>query len=134
MAYLIDTDWVIDYLADVTEAADLLSELAEDGIAISIITYMEVYEGVGRSANPEAAEETLAAFLTDVPIVSFSLAVARRCATLRDTLRRQGKRVNARALDLIVAATALEANLTLVTRNVDDYRDIHDLSLHQATP
>jgi predicted nucleic acid-binding protein len=32
--------------------------------------------------------------------------------------------------DLIIAATALEYGLTVVTRNVHDYRDIPGLSLH----
>jgi predicted nucleic acid-binding protein len=41
MPYLIDTDWVIDLLASVPEAVQLLDRLAQDGIAISIITYME---------------------------------------------------------------------------------------------
>jgi predicted nucleic acid-binding protein len=40
---------------------------------------------------------------------------------LRETLKRQGKRVNSRAFDLVVAATALQHGLMLVTRNVADY-------------
>ena len=41
MPYLIDTDWVIDHLDDHPEARALLERLAPDGIAISIVTYME---------------------------------------------------------------------------------------------
>jgi len=55
--------------------------------------------------------------------------IARRCAQLRETLRREGKRVRQRALDLLIAATALEFGLTVVTRNSEDYRDIPGLSL-----
>ncbi len=40
MPYLIDTDLVIDHLANVTEANQLLEHLAPEGIAISMITYM----------------------------------------------------------------------------------------------
>jgi predicted nucleic acid-binding protein len=47
-----------------------------------------------------------------------TLKAARRCARLRETLRKQGKRVKPRALDFIIAATALEHGLTLVLRNV----------------
>jgi predicted nucleic acid-binding protein len=39
--------------------------------------------------------------------------------------------VNSRALDLIIAATALEYDLTLVTKNTDDFKDIPHLSLSQ---
>lgn len=41
----------------------------------------------------------------------------------------QGKRVRQRALDLLIAATAIEHNLTLVTRNQADYRDVPGLML-----
>jgi predicted nucleic acid-binding protein len=53
MAYLIDSDWVIDHLLDLPEAVQRLAALAEQGIAISIITYLEVYQGVLCSSHPE---------------------------------------------------------------------------------
>ena len=130
MPYLVDTDWVIDHLANVPEAVQLLDRLAPEGIAISIITYMEVYQGVLRSSGPEGNQSKLKAFVDTVPVLPLTATVARRCAHLRETLRRQGKRVNARALDLIIAATALEYDLTLVTRNTEDYADIPELKLH----
>lgn len=133
MPYLIASDWTIDHLADIEEAVELLDELAEDGIAISIITYLEIYQGVARSPNREKAQAQLDAFLAEVPVLPLSLSVARRCAQLRETLRQQDKRVRARALDLIVAATALEYNLTLVTRNTDDYDDIPELKIYSAS-
>ena len=133
MPYLIDTDWVIDLLASVPEAVQLLDRLAQDGIAISIITYMEAYQGVERSPHPEEAQNKLRAFLDSLPVVSLSPAVAQRCARLRETLRKQGKRVNARSLDLIIAATALEYNLTLVTRNTEDYADVPGLKLYRSS-
>ena len=49
MPYLIDSDWVIDFLAQESKALQLLEQLAQEGIAISIVTYMEVYQGVLRS-------------------------------------------------------------------------------------
>ena len=133
MPYLIDTDWVIDLLASVPEAVQLLDRLAQDGIAISVITYMEAYQGVERSPHPEEAQNKLRAFLDSLPVVSLSPAVAQRCARLRETLRKQGKRVNARSLDLIIAATALEYNLTLVTRNTEDYADVPGLKLYRSS-
>ena len=133
MPYLIDTDWVIDLLASVPEAVQLLDRLAQDGIAISIITYMEAYQGVERSPHPEEAQNKLSALLDSLPVVPLSPAVAQRCARLRETLRKQGKRVNARSLDLIIAATALEHNLTLVTRNTEDYADVPGLKLYRSS-
>jgi tRNA(fMet)-specific endonuclease VapC len=131
MAYLIDSDVVIDQLAGDPAARQLLERLASDGLKISMITYMEVYQGTLVSPGPAQAQAKLDAFLAEVPIVPFSDEVARRCARLRSELQQHGKRVRSRALDLLTAATALENELILVTRNVADYADIPGLVLYQ---
>ena len=133
MPYLIDSDVVIDHLADVTTATTLLEQLAADGIAVSIITYMEAYQGVLRSPHPTNARKQFEAFLKTVPVLPLSQASAERCAQLREMLHKEGKRVKARALDLMTAAIALEFGLTLVTRNVEDYHDISGLNLYKAS-
>lgn len=127
MQFLIDSDWTIDYLDGLPAAVQLVRSLMPAGIAISIITYIEVFQGVIRM-NTVAADQALEAMLTSTPVLPISLVVAQRVARLREFLQRQGRRMRSRALDLIIAATALEHNLTLVTRNVDDYRDIPGLN------
>jgi tRNA(fMet)-specific endonuclease VapC len=124
VGYLIDTDWVVDHLAGKEEANRLLSRLSDEGIAVSIITYIEIYQGVLRSPTPQDAEHKLQAFIDTVSVLSISPAVARRCAHIRETLRRQRKEFRRRAFDLLIAATALEHDLTLVTRNREDYADV----------
>jgi predicted nucleic acid-binding protein len=52
MPYLIDSHLVIDHLANVPKASKLLEHLAEEGIAISIITYLEAFQGVERNPHP----------------------------------------------------------------------------------
>jgi tRNA(fMet)-specific endonuclease VapC len=131
MPYLVDSHVVIDHLADVPEASDLLSRLAADGIAISIITYMEAFQGVARSPHPEEAQAKFRSLAKSILILPLSIAVAERCTRLRETLRSQNKRVNSRALDLIIAATALEYDLPLGTENTGDFKDIPDLRLSQ---
>jgi predicted nucleic acid-binding protein len=133
MAYLIDSDVVIDHLADDPAARRLLDRLAPEGLTISMITYLEVYQGTLVSPDPAQAQAKLDAFVAGVPIVPFSADVARRCARLRVALQRRGKRVRSRALDLLTAATALEHELTVVTRNLADYADIPDLALYQPS-
>ena len=130
MPYLIDSDWMVDRLDEVPEAVTFLDAIAADGIAISIITYLELDEGVLRSEDPQASEQKLNAVLDGIPLIPLSRSVARRCASMRHTLRQAGKRVNSRALDLIIAATAIEHGLTLVTRNIDDFADLEELSLY----
>jgi tRNA(fMet)-specific endonuclease VapC len=131
MPSLLDSDWLIDALAQAPMALALIDRLAEGGIALSVITYMEVYQGVLRSPAPEQAQIELEDLLQDIPVLPLTPSIARRCAAIRETLRGQGRVVRSRALDLLIAATALEHQLTLVTRNLGDYDDIPGLALYQ---
>lgn len=133
MPYLVDSDIVIDYLDHREEATTLLDTLVEEGIAISIITYMEIYQGVLKSPQPEQAKRQFEAFTTSFPILPFSPSTAKQCARLRHLLKKAGKRINQRALDIMTAAIAIEHHLTLVTRNVADYKDIPDLQLYHKS-
>jgi predicted nucleic acid-binding protein len=46
ISYLVDTDWIIDFLKGKREIVDRLSSLVNKGLAISIISLAELYEGV----------------------------------------------------------------------------------------
>lgn len=129
MSYLLDTDIFIDYLDGDLKVKQSIDPLARQGLAISIVTYMETYQGILRDRQPALAQAKFEAFLHDVPVLPFSLEIARRCAALREDLRQRGRRVRPRALDLMTAATALEHDFTLVTRNRADYDDIPGLTL-----
>ena len=111
----------------------MLARLSDEGIAISIITYIEIYQGVLRSPTPKEAERKLTAFVDTVSILPISPAVARRCAHIRETLRKQRKEFRRRASDLLIAATALEHDLTLVTRNREDYEDVPNIRFYQPS-
>lgn len=132
MRYLIDSDWVIDLLADVPAAVQRVSQLSADGVAVSIITYMEAFQGVEQHPDPEDARAIFDAFFDSLTVLPLSYAIARRCARLRRQLKQRGRRVNSRALDLIIAATALEHDLILVTRNTADHNDIPGLTLYRT--
>jgi predicted nucleic acid-binding protein len=127
MAYLLDTDVLRYYLDDVSDAVALVAALIPDGISISIVTYMELYQGTLQTRDPSQAQKQLMGLLDAIPTLPLSPAVARRCAHLREDLKRAGKRVRQRALDLLIAATALEHGLVLVTRNREDFNDIPSL-------
>ena len=132
MPYLIDSDWVIDCLQMKAEATELIERLAPEGVYISIVSYMEAFQGTLREADPEAARRRLLEFVQVAPVLSFSIAVAEACARIREAVRGGRVRPNRRAFDLMIAATAIEHGLTLVTRNVGDFSDIPGLSLHNT--
>jgi predicted nucleic acid-binding protein len=56
VSYLVDTDWVAEYLKGRDVAVRGLTYLAEDGLAISIITFGEIYEGIYYGRNADAHE------------------------------------------------------------------------------
>lgn len=131
MTYLLDTDVLIDHLVGAPGVTSFLEAMAEQGLAISIITYMEAYEGAYFGSNPRRLRDRFQRLAEVLTIVPFSLAAARRCAQLRAALRKRESQVRGRALDVINAAIAIENGLTLVTRNIEDYQDIPGLKLYR---
>jgi predicted nucleic acid-binding protein len=129
VTYLIDTDVAIDYLTGATTSAPALTELWRAGLAISIITYIEISEGIRGSRDPRGHVLVFRRFLKRVRVLGISRPVADRVADLRIHLRRDKRSVDHRALDIIIAATAIEHRLILVTRNTTDYADIRGLDL-----
>ena len=49
LSYLIDTDWIIDHFNEVERITRKLEELAPEGLAVSIISLAELYEGIYHS-------------------------------------------------------------------------------------
>lgn len=99
---------------------------------MSVVSYMEAFQGVGRGIDPTTESAALNALIEIVPVLPFLVAEARRAAAIREDLRRRGRRVNSRALDLMIAATAIEHGLILATRNTRDYDDIASLTLYRS--
>ena len=129
MTYLVDSDVVADYLNGRVEAVDLLGQLAPDGLAISIVTFAEVYEGIYHGRDVGRFEATFQRFLTGVNVLGINKTIARRFARIRGALRAQGQPIA--PSDVFIAATALHYDLILVTRNRRHYERISDLKLYQ---
>jgi predicted nucleic acid-binding protein len=126
MTYQADATFVIDVLAGQPVAAARYPTLLSDGMALSILTYMELWEGALMGRDPAQAARRLRQFLRPMAILPFSRRVALRAARLRGELRRLGRPVEQRALDILIAATALEYGLIMVTSD-RDYDDIPGL-------
>lgn len=69
MNYLVDSDYVADYLVAKPHATELLSSLAKEGITISLITVGEIYEGIYYGYNPQEGEVRFQRFLKSVNIL-----------------------------------------------------------------
>ena len=130
MTYILDTDWLIDYLHGREEAVQVLAQLIPAGLAISVITYAEFYEGIVLSPGRAEHVETLEDFLSGVALLAVDRGVARIFGERRSQLRTKGLLID--NFDLLIAATALRFDLTLVTRNVSDFRRVEGLQLYKA--
>ena len=115
MTSLLDSDRTIDYLTGMPAIRELVDRLRIDGIAISVMTYAEVYEGVLFNRFRTSADGEWAQFLTGVLILPHAVSTARRFAAVRGSLRATGTLIP--DADIWIAATALEHDLTLVTGN-----------------
>ena len=77
ISYLIDTDWVIDFLNGKEETVNKLSSLFDKGLAISVISLSELYEGVYGSENYEKHLASLENFLKGVIILGINEEIAK---------------------------------------------------------
>ncbi len=129
MKYLLDTHCVVSYLNGRQEAFDLISSLRQDGLAISYVTYAEVYQGVYYGKDPKDAERGFLEFLRKVEQIPISKSVLKIFFRIRGELKSQGRLIA--DMDLLIAATAIHHNLILVTRNLRDFGRIPDLVIYQ---
>lgn len=130
MSYLVDTDWVAEYLKGRQPATTILASLRREELAISLITYGEVYEGVYGGRNHEEHELAFMRFLRRVRVLPLNRQIMKRFARIRGELRSQGQHIG--ALDTLIAATALEHDLTVITSNVRHFNRIPEHKLYQS--
>ena len=129
MSFLIDSDPVADFFNGKPDGVELFRTLAPAGFSISVMTYGEILDGVYYGRDPARHEAVFTAFLVGVAILPVTASISERFARIRGDLRRRGQLIG--DLDILIGATALEYNLTIVTRNREHYERIPGLSIHR---
>jgi tRNA(fMet)-specific endonuclease VapC len=86
MTYLVDADYVVDYLKGQRNVPEMLATLLPDGIAVSIITFAEVYEGIYYGQKRTQYEQALRQFLRGVDLLGITRPIARQFVILRGQL------------------------------------------------
>ncbi len=119
MRFLLDTNIIIShFLGD-----DLvLSTVGKSDYFISVITEAELLRLPGLSVTELLMIEKLLDIVPSLPVDS---AIARHAASL-------GRTRKSKLPDLLIAATALEHKLPLITKNIKDFRRIPGLALHST--
>jgi len=96
-------------------APTLDKRLAAGATCISVVTEAELRFGLARRPERTALARVVEAFLSQVTILPWTSACARVYATLRAQLEADGTPLG--ALDLMIAAHALEAGCSLASQD-----------------
>ena len=125
--FLLDTNAISEVVRDKPDSNVLawFDVVDESALYLSVLTLGEIRKGI--AALPQSKRRTgLEAWLeVDLQarfasrILSIDAAVADRWGVLAADAKRKGRTLS--VIDGLLAATALEHNLTIVSRNTDDF-------------
>ena len=118
--YILDTNTVIDYVGDKLSQISALAmdKLVNEELNISIIVKIETLGFSGEESEMQKLKD----FLSLAKIFYVEDSIAEETINLRKLYRKL------KLGDAIIAATALNYNLTLISRNTKDFEDISGLT------
>lgn len=116
---ILDSCFVVDLMTGDEAAVAKLDELVAEGrqLSVSTLSVTEVERGL-----TDREREAFDAVVRDVDVVAYDREMAHRAAGLLRSLDDDGALVG--AVDAMVAATALERDGVVVTRNVSEFRRV----------
>lgn len=119
----IDTDILIDFSQDQSEAVQTIAELEKNyELCISVIVAMELYAG-GRSKKELANIDT---FLSGFKISFLPKDISEQAlAWMREFRSSHGVEIN----DMLIAATAFSTDTAFISKNQKHYQFLPDLNL-----
>jgi predicted nucleic acid-binding protein len=120
-AYLIDTNVIIDAL-DPKMASDIKQKVNLVKPFVSIITYIEA---LGWHKATPADLQIMQSFMDNAIVLQLDGTVAEAAVRIK-----QQKKI--KLGDAIIAATAIVHNMVLITRNVDDFNSIDNLTIYNT--
>jgi predicted nucleic acid-binding protein len=126
MNYLLDTCVLSEYkkLKPETKVVEWLESQSNDQLFLSVLTIGELEKGIVKMPASKRKDD-LKAFVGvlldrfDRRLLSLDAAILRRWGSMTGTLETQGRPIP--VIDSLMAATALEHDLTIVTRNENDF-------------
>ena len=127
MRYLVDTDWVINYLHGLPQYVERLNALLFEGVGLSLLSLAELYEGLLDSSTLESDERILQDFLASVEQLGLDNETTRIFARERRRLRAAGTPIG--DFDLLIGATALRHKLAILTNNRRHFQRIQGLNI-----
>ena len=128
MILLLDTNICIYLIKEhPPEVLRKFNEYAVGDIGVSSVTAAELHFGVQKSQRPEENRRALQQFLLPLTVAHFDENAAASYGHVRAQLERRGKPIG--SLDTLIAAHALNLDLTLVTNNVREFEHVPELKV-----
>ena len=120
-AWLLDSNAVMGYLnQDATPGfIEQIEQALVEGATVSVITTIDVLGWRGHDSTSRTSAENLLRCMNEIPL---SVPVVQQTIALRS-------QYSIKLPDAVIAATALIANLTLMTRNQADFERIAGLDI-----
>lgn len=128
MRFMLDTNICIYMIkGKPPQVLSRLKDFSLGDVSVSSITLSELEYGVAKSSKPQQNRDALDAFLAPLEILPFNGEAAYRYGQIRAFLEEKGKSIG--AMDMLIAAHALSASMTLVTNNTKEFGRIPGLRL-----
>lgn len=125
--FLLDTNVCIEIVRGRNEALmECLNRHRFEDFSICTVVWAELVTGARLAENFAKARKNPGAF-ESLPSFPFDMAAAEQYAKIRAELHRQGRIIGAN--DLMIAAIALEKELTLVTHNTREFSRVSGLAI-----
>ncbi len=122
--YLLDTSVVIALFAGETGIKDHFVEA--DQVFVPVVVLGELYFGAQKSGRPLDNLSRIDNFTASCAVLGCDGDTARRCGQIKHALRLKGRPIPKN--DIWIGATALQHDLTLVTRDVH-FDEVDSLTL-----
>ncbi|HLE30000.1 MAG TPA: type II toxin-antitoxin system VapC family toxin [Anaerolineales bacterium] len=131
MNYLLDTDTCVFWLRGQAPIRERVQAVGVEAIRVSVVTLAELRYGAEWSERVAVNHQAIDDFMSGIVLVGFSPEAARVFGQVKAQLRRQGAMLE--DSDLMIAATALAHDYTLVTNNVTHFNRIANVKLENWT-
>lgn len=126
MKYMLDTNICIYIIKQKPEKVfERFKRLSVGQIAISSITFSELYFGVQKSQKQSQNEAALQQFTLPLEILPYPEEASKVYGEIRSLLERKGTPIG--PLDTLIAAHARYLGLTLVTNNLPEFSRVPKL-------
>ena len=127
MKYCLDTNTLIYFFKGLGNVSKRLLATPPGEIAIPAVVIFELEVGIGKSTSPRKRIAQLQEMTSLVNVISFGQPEAKSAAGIRIKLEKQGTPIG--PYDILIAASAMANNSTLVTHNKREFERVAGLKI-----